>query len=404
MKLVIATEYRFIEYQGRYYSTIYTYEQKWSRYLNSFDEVYVISRVHHENQEPAGYVFADAPNVHFIELPGYIGPYQYLLSRSKIKAISRKAAEIGDAFVLFIPGIIAYDLWKQVIKLKKPYGVEVIGDPWGVFRPKANKSILRPYLRRKFTRMQKMLCAGADAAAYVTRQQLQKDYPPGGWSTHFSAVNLKDDAYISDDQLAAKQAHIAQPRGEEDPWVLVNVGSMDQVYKRQDLLIEMVARLRSKGLPVRLILVGYGRYRPMYEECAQKLGIADYVTFTGSVSPGQGVREQLDRADVFVLASETEGLANVLMEAGARGLPIISTDVGGSSEFVDQAELVPPSDLDALTQSVGELLSNPGRMKALASENLDKAKEYHRDILTRRAWEFSEQLRKKCGGGIDKHA
>ena len=261
----------------------------------------------------------------------------------RIRQITHDAAKLGDAFILRLPGTIGTGLWNRVIKTNKPYGVEVVGDPWDVFRPKANHSLLRPYLRHHFTNVLKKQCVNATAAAYVTREYLQNRYPPGGWSTNYSSVMLQDEAYITDEQLTAKQAHLLTPRTENTPWMIINVGSMHQVYKRQDLLIELVARLRANGIPVSATLVGEGRYRPMYEAKAEELGASNWVHFTGGVNPGQDVRNRLDQADLFVLSSETEGLARVLMESGARGMPIISTDVGGCGEVVDPTEIIPPT-------------------------------------------------------------
>ena len=55
-----------------------------------------------------------------------------------------------------------------------------------------------------------------------------------------------------------------------------------------------------------------------------------------------------------------------------------------------------PNDLTTLTERVSTLLNDPQRMANLASSNLEKSKDYHRDILTQRAWDFCEQLRAKC--------
>ena len=62
---------------------------------------------------------------------------------------------------------------------------------------------------------------------------------------------------------------------------------------------------------------------------------------------GHGVTEQLDAADVFVLPSRQEGLPRAMIEAMARSLPCVGSDVGGISELIPDW-VVPPNDPQAL--------------------------------------------------------
>jgi glycosyltransferase involved in cell wall biosynthesis len=75
--------------------------------------------------------------------------------------------------------------------------------------------------------------------------------------------------------------------------------------------------------------------------------------------------------DLFVLASDTEGLSNAILEAQACGLPVIATHAGGNADLVDDDRgiLVPPRDPDAIAEAIGVLLRNPdlrSRMGAAA--------------------------------------
>ena len=392
MKLVVAQEHRFVRVGDHTYSTVFTYERTWKRYLQVFDEVYVFARVEHHDTVPDGRQRADAPNVHFLDVPCFIGPWQFLKMRKQVEAKARQAADIGDAFVLRVPGTVGSALYKQLKRLGLPHGVEVVGDPWDSFAPGASRSIVRPYVRHQYTKALKEQCASAVAASYVTKSGLQKRYPPGGWSTNYSSVMLTDDAYVSADQLAAKQQALLRPRTQEDPWTCINVGTMSQMYKRQDLAIEMIARLRNEGIPIELTLVGDGQYQPQLEQQAKELGVENAIHFAGRVDPGGPVRDLYDRSDFFILTSRQEGLPRVNMESMARGLPVISTDVGGIAELVDASELIAPDDLDAAVSAVRDLVTDPPRMAQLAEVNLSKAKDYHHDILNQRAKDFCEQL------------
>lgn len=67
-------------------------------------------------------------------------------------------------------------------------------------------------------------------------------------------------------------------------------------------------------------------------------------------------------SDIFVLPSLSEGTANVVVEAGASGLPVIATEVGEIPQIISKGEtglLVRPKDVDGLAKAINELLDNP---------------------------------------------
>jgi glycosyltransferase involved in cell wall biosynthesis len=96
----------------------------------------------------------------------------------------------------------------------------------------------------------------------------------------------------------------------------------------------------------------------------------------------------LDTADLFVHPSRTEGLPRALIEAMARGLPCIGSNVGGIPELLSPAEQVPAGDANALEAKLCEVLGDPQRLVRLSRENLAKAREYHADALRPRRQAF----------------
>ena len=263
----------------------------------------------------------------------------------------------------------------------RPYGVEVVGDPHDVFAPGAVKHPLRPFFRWWFPQRLRRQCARACAAAYVTEHALQQRYPPApdAFTTHYSSVELDEQAYASAPRVY--HAPLVQAR-------LVLVGSLEQMYKAPDVAIDAVALCVSRGLDICLTIVGDGKHRPELEARADRMGVSRQVTFTGKLSAGQAVREQLDQADLFVLPSRTEGLPRAMIEAMARGLPCIGSTVGGIPELLPDEDLVPPGDTEALANKIAEVLSDPARMTRSADRNLEKARTYHNDVLRARRIEF----------------
>jgi glycosyltransferase involved in cell wall biosynthesis len=122
-------------------------------------------------------------------------------------------------------------------------------------------------------------------------------------------------------------------------------------------LLRAFARARDQGVAADLTLAGDGPDRARFERLAATLGVADHVRFRGRF-PHSALGAILGEADVFVLASLTEGLPVSVMEAMAHGLPIVATRVGGVPEVVRDlvsGVLVPPGDPEALCQALGRV-------------------------------------------------
>lgn len=82
------------------------------------------------------------------------------------------------------------------------------------------------------------------------------------------------------------------------------------------------------------------------------------------------MRPWLAASDAFVFPSYREGFPNVVIEAGAMGLPSIVTDINGSREIVVEGRngiVVPPRDTGALRTAMEDFLENPGRRKDMAA-------------------------------------
>ncbi len=147
------------------------------------------------------------------------------------------------------------------------------------------------------------------------------------------------------------------PRRVQKRYDLIFLGRLAPI-KNVPLLLEAIARLRADDLPVTLAVVGDGDQRPMLEIMAQDLGIADLVTFAGMQTDTE---LWLAESRVFVLTSISEGLSLSLMEALSTALPAIVPDVGDLGDLVkDQynGRLLAPSDVDALTQAIRDMLND----------------------------------------------
>jgi glycosyltransferase involved in cell wall biosynthesis len=138
-------------------------------------------------------------------------------------------------------------------------------------------------------------------------------------------------------------------------------------------LIDAFAALRAR-MPARLVILGEGPERPALEALIRRWGIEDDVALPGfDLYPAA----YMARADVFVLSSRWEGLANVIVEAMACGTPVVSTDCpSGPAELLEGGRfgpVVPVGDAPALAAAMEQAFRDP----------------VPPDVLKRRASEFS---------------
>lgn len=143
---------------------------------------------------------------------------------------------------------------------------------------------------------------------------------------------------------------------------IIAVGSFKRA-KNHALLLRAFARLGRPG--AKLMILGEGALRPDLERLAARLGIADDVILPGfAIDPWPYYAS----ASLFVLSSDWEGFANVVLEALAAGLPVVSTDCpSGPSEILDRGRfgvLVPMGDESALAEAMARALDHPGDIEA----------------------------------------
>lgn len=397
-RLVVTSEHRFTRVDGRICSSILTYDRIWTRYLEVFARVIVLARVGDPVASAGVLHAAGGPGVEWIPLPHFVGPWRYLRHRAAARKAIVEAAETGDAFMLRVPGTVGTLLWKELRRRGRPYGVEVAADPHEVFAPGANRSMARPLFRRWFSRVLRAQCRDAVVAAYVTRSALQQRYPSSGWTCAYSDVELREADYATASQLEERLGRYVR-KTSADEWSCLHIGTMAQPYKRQDALIRAVADCRLAGLSLRLRLVGSGGLEQELRELARSLGVDQQVEFLGELPAGEAIRSALDEADVFVLPSQTEGLPRVLLEAMARGVPCLATDVGGVHELLDASELISRADIPKVGLHIKDLVKDRGRLARLARLNVERARAYSTDVLRRRWLKCYSRLALESSGG-----
>jgi len=389
MRITVTLEHRFHSTpNGNLWSqTMFSYDF-WLRYLEVFDHVNIVARVLPAADLKGDWKRVDGEGVSYTPVPHYVGPLQYLLKAPAVGRAVRNAVGHDDAVIMRVGSFLAALLEPRIRIECRPYGVEVVGDPYDVFAPGSVRHPLRPFFRLWSPRNLRRQCAHACAAAYVTEKSLQRRYPPApqAYSTHYSSIELPETALSKHARIFTDDRKRVR---------IINVGTMAQMYKAQDLLINAVAICVHEGLYLQLMLVGDGRHRRELESRVVNAGLGHRVRFLGQLPAGESVLAVLDSADVFVLPSYQEGLPRAMIEAMARGLPCIGTDVGGIPELLPPEDMVPPGDAGALAAKIREIVANPKRMERMSVRNLKKAVEFQDYVLAKRRREFYMYIRKR---------
>jgi glycosyltransferase involved in cell wall biosynthesis len=158
--------------------------------------------------------------------------------------------------------------------------------------------------------------------------------------------------------------------------VLGSVGRLVE-HKRHIDIVSALAVLRREGHDVRFLLGGDGPMRPRIVERARAEGVEDYVEF---VPEFDHVSDILDRMDVFVLPSTSEGQPLAITEAMAHGLPVVSTRFGGIPDQVQHGVnglLVTPLAQEELLDALRALVTDGERrrkMGAAAREEFQRSR------------------------------
>jgi glycosyltransferase involved in cell wall biosynthesis len=166
---------------------------------------------------------------------------------------------------------------------------------------------------------------------------------------------------------------------------LILVGRLAPI-KRIDIFLRAVARVAQARPSVTAAVVGDGALRPALEALAREIGVGERVAFLGH---RRDVEQALRESRLFVLTSDSEGLALSAMEAMMCGLPAIVPEVGDLPDLVQDGVngyLVRERAPEAFAARILELLCDPGRLARFAAAARRSAARYETEA-TARLWD-----------------
>ena len=177
---------------------------------------------------------------------------------------------------------------------------------------------------------------------------------------HYGNINGKDTSYWSMGQSPETREEIRKKLGiKEDDFVFVFIGRIVNDKGMHELALSM-KRLNQEYPHCKVILVGRFEQEldPLPEEDVQYFQTNESIKCVGVQME---VRPYYAAADALVFPSYREGFPNVVLEAGAMGLPSIVTDINGCNEVIEEGVngvIIPSKDADALYDAMKYFLDN----------------------------------------------
>jgi len=295
----------------------------------------------------------------YLSFPGVLKRYDgWMMARGCRAAVGRIAAEfrpnLVDAHFLFPDGYAASRLARE---LGLPLTITLRGskDEWLIGTDR------EPSLKEAM---------GAAAHLFAVSDALKRDVAvrlgeePGKVTVVGNGVDLGK--FVAVDRAEARQRLGIPP----DAKVLISVGGLVE-RKGFHRIIPLLKGLRSRFPGLRYLVVGggatQGDMRKRLERLARDEGVADVVVFCGPQLP-EDLKWFYGAADVFALATEHEGWANVFLEAMACGLPVVTTRVGGNAQVVCEdalGTLVDWWDPAAFAKALEDALARPWDREAI---------------------------------------
>ena len=349
----------------------------WRRYLHVFDEVVVACRF--EQRELSGGVSnlepSDCEGVRFFEMPDLssLGGLSYrrpAALRRLLPAIQR-----ADVVICRLPSEIGLMAAALARRYRKPYLLELVACPLGTLKGHGRREarLYAPLLAARVRRA----VAAAPFVSYVSEVFLQRLYPTRGRSIALSDVVLPS----PDERVLARRLERIGERGRES--VVGLIGSWQNSIKGVEVAIEALARSRNDRPRLSLHVLGAGDPAALLQ-MARQHQVGRGVVSLAPIPSGEPVLDWLDRVDLYIQPSFSEGMPRALIEAMSRGCPAIGSTAGGIAELLALEWLHPPGDAAALSALMEKLVSDPARMAVEARRNFARARAFAPERLHER--------------------
>ena len=168
---------------------------------------------------------------------------------------------------------------------------------------------------------------------------------------------LKNDNYVVLPNVVNLDTFHISEKKNNTPCKIIHVSCFEDKSKNISGLLESLKIVEQKGIDFQCTLIGEGMDFDLMKAKAEELQLINKVSFTGLLE-GQKLADELSSGDFLVMSSNYENMPVVILEALASGLPVVSTNVGGIKEMIDETKgiLVEPRNKEALAEAIIKMI------------------------------------------------
>lgn len=276
--------------------------------------------------------------------------------------------------------------------LRKKFILKVVGDyAWEQYQNKkvkknnntefktieqfqVEKFDLMTELRRK---VQKSVARGAEKVI-VPSNYLRKIV--SGWGVDEDKISVVYNSFDYSVVLEDK-SEIRREYGLEGN-IIISIGRLVP-WKGFGTLIDIMPDIVENNPDAKLLIIGDGPEKNRLNDKIMKLDVGDNVIMLGKL-PNEELLAYLKASDLFVLNTAYEGFSHQLLEVMASGVPVITTNIGGNLEIIEDNKtgiFVGFNDKDAIAEAVLKLLSNKELGRALSEEGERVVKNFSKERM-----------------------
>lgn len=236
-----------------------------------------------------------------------------------------------------------------VLWLKKRYGIPyVIVEHWTGYLPE--NRLVQPH--RLHTRFMKLICRNAEAVMPVSHHLGKAMQDLGFTCQRWEKINnVVDDFFYKNSEVRSQKSEKKN---------LLHISCVDEAHKNIKGILRAVKTISKERQDFELSLVGISIDHEEVKAYGESLQLpSGMIHWCGELTPQQ-VSEAFDQADIFVLNSNYENAPVVICESIVKGVPIVSTNVGGIPEMMDQncGILIEPDNDEQLTEALRTMLDH----------------------------------------------
>lgn len=364
MLLLVANARLYKDDAGRYYSDGIYSNSFFRRYVTVFGRIGFVAKIKYGEIDAvlSDKELIDISELEIVELPDFTSKKGLLVNLNRIVAIIKEATKRSDAFIIRMFQLEGLICW--LFRGNKRYAVEMINNVKTTSRYSA-------LIKRIFIKIQKQIINGADAVFYVTEYALQKDFPYLGVGIQGACSDIE----LSENLIRDPKTYNNTIDGKEISMVLV-ANSISGNSKGHFTVLDIISRLKKKGLNATCSFIGQGPSVGEIEDKARDMGIEDHIDFLGYINDKVRLIELIRKKDVFIFPTQSEGMPRCIIEACAAGLPCLASAVGGIPELIPPEYLFSPEDADGFAEALERLCGSSRELTQMSEYNVNIAKEY----------------------------